>query len=62
MKSFKEYILEHDGEYMTDAQKEKAEEGKSTPPWYKGEMKDGKYVPTTRAKVERKRKDYDKSH
>ena len=57
-------LYEHDGEYMTAAQKKKAEEEdhKSTPEWYKGQMVDGKWKETTRADVERQRKDYDKSH
>ena len=62
MKTFKQYIQEHDGEYMTAAEKKKAEKGKSTPEWYKGQMVGGKWKETTRADVERQRKDYDKSH
>ena len=58
----RQQIDEHDGEYMTAAEKRKAEKGKSTPEWYKGQMVDGKYVSTTRADVERQKKDYDKSH
>ena len=59
---YRHRLQEHDGEYMTAAQKKKAEKGKSTPEWYKGQYVDGKWKETTRADVERQRKDYDKSH
>ena len=62
MKTFKEYILEHDGEYMTAAEKRKAEKGKSTPEWYKGRYEDGKWVSTTKADVLRYRKEWDAKH
>ena len=55
-------IDEHDGEYMTAAEKRKAEKGKSTPEWYKGRYEDGKWVSTTKADVLKYRKEWDSKH